>query len=178
MYAYCPYFIQNTYLSRTVVHQAFKKKFTPKEAKLKIAKYCAYQERCHQEVRNKLYDFGLEPVDVEEIIYELIQKDFLNEERFAKAYVRGKFIYKKWGRNRIIRELKMRKISNYCIKKGLKEINEDLYADTLKRILSRKVEGLKNIKGHQKNYKAAQFAIGKGYESSLVWEVIKSEFST
>ena len=71
--------------------------YTPKEAKVKIAKFCAYQERCHQEVRDKLFSFGLLPNDVEEIIFELIQEDFINEERFTKAFVRGKFNYKKWG---------------------------------------------------------------------------------
>ena len=89
--------------------------YTPKEAKVKIAKFCAYQERCHQEVRDKLFSFGLLPNDVEEIIFELIQEDFINEERFTKAFVRGKFNYKKWGRIKITQELKRRKISDYCI---------------------------------------------------------------
>jgi len=76
-----------------------KKKYTPTQAKSLIAKYCAYQERCHQEVRDKLYSYGLTPDDVELLIYELIQQDFINEERFTLAFVRGKFVYKKWGKN-------------------------------------------------------------------------------
>lgn len=152
------------------------KTYTPQEAKIKAAKFCAYQERCHQEVRDKLYSYGLAPDDVEQIIYELIQQDFINEERFAIAYVRGKFNYKKWGKTKIVRELKRRKISDYCIKKALKEIDTTQYLESLKSILDKKINQLKNIKGYQKNYKAAQFAIAKGYENDLVWEVIKSEF--
>ncbi len=154
-----------------------KKKYTPAEAKLKIAKYCAYQERCHQEVRDKLFGFGLLADDVEYIIYELIQQDFLNEERFAIAFVRGKFNYKKWGRNRILMELRRRKISDYCIKKAMKTIDADNYEEVLVQLLQKKVDGMKNIKGYQKNYKAAQFAIGKGYESDVVWDVIKRNFN-
>lgn len=156
--------------------QANKKKYTPKEAKQKIAKYCAYQERCHQEVRDKLYSYGLVPDDVELIIYELIQQDFLNEERFAIAFVKGKFKYKKWGRIKIRVELKRRKISDYCIKKGLKEIDGETYALILYSLLEKKINSLKTIKGYQKNYKAAQFVIGKGYESDIVWETIKEKF--
>jgi regulatory protein len=155
----------------------FKKKVTPKEAKLKIAKYCAYQERCHQEVRDKLYELGLHKTDVEELIAELIEQNFINEERYAQAFVRGKFNYKKWGRNKIVRELKRKKISPYCIKKGLKEINESNYEEALKALLYKKIASSKGIKVYQRNYKAAQFAISKGYESAMVWEIIKAEFA-
>ena len=157
--------------------QVNKKKYTPKEAKQKIAKYCAYQERCHQEVRDKLYSFGLVPDDVELIIYELIQQNFINEERYAIAFARGKFNYKKWGRNKIRMELKRKKISDYCIKKGMKEIDGDKYYDALIGILEKKVNSLKAIKGYQKNYKAAQFAISKGYEPDLVWTALKENFT-
>ena len=156
--------------------QANKKKYTPKEAKQKIAKYCAYQERCHQEVRDKVYSFGLTPDDVELIIYELIQQNFINEERYAIAFARGKFNYKKWGRNKIKMELKRKKISDYCIKKGMNEIDGDKYYDVLNGILEKKVNSLKAIKGYQKNYKAAQFAISKGYEPDLVWTALKENF--
>jgi len=159
------------------VFEPTKKNYTPKEAKQKIAKYCAYQERCHQEVRDKLYSFGLAKVDVEEIIYELIKQDFLNEQRFALAFVRGKFRYKKWGRNKIVQELKRRKISDYCIKKGLQEIQEEQYMDVLTELLRKKIASLKAIKGYQKNYKAVQFVLTKGYESDLAWSIIKEHFT-
>ena len=148
--------------------------YTPKEAKVKIAKFCAYQERCHQEVRDKLFSFGLLPNDVEEIIFELIQEDFINEERFTKAFVRGKFNYKKWGRIKITQELKRRKISDYCIKKGLAEISDIKYYSVLKEILTKKIAKQSAIKDYQKNYKAVQFAMSKGFEAELAWTIIKS----
>lgn len=151
-------------------------KHTPNQAKSKIAKYCAYQERCHQEVRDKLYSYGLMPDDVELLIYELIQHDFVNEERFSISYVRGKFIYKKWGRVKIRMELKKRKISDYCIKKGMQEIDGDKYEEVLLGLLKKKIESLKAIKGYQKNYKAAQFVMNKGYEGDIVWALIKAHF--
>mgnify|MGYP000970945108 CR=1 FL=1 len=154
-----------------------KKNYTPTEARSKIAKYCAYQERCHQEVRDKLYSFGLYKDDVEQLIYELIQNNFINEERFAIAYTRGKFNYKKWGRNRIRQELKLRKISDFCIKKGMQTIDDEVYEETLLALLEKKIASLKSLKGYQKNYKAAQFVIGKGYESDIVWSIIKSKIS-
>ena len=154
-----------------------KTKYTPSQAKSKIAKYCTYQERCHQEVRDKLYTFGLTPDDVELLIYEMIQHDFLNEERFAVAFVRGKFMYKKWGRNKIRMELKRRKISDYCIKKGMNEIDGDKYEEVLIGLLRKKIDSLKTIKGYQKNYKAAQFVMNKGYEGDIVWALIKEHFT-
>jgi regulatory protein len=152
-----------------------KQQYTPKESKVKIAKFCAYQERCHQEVRDKLYAYGLLPNDVEEIIYELIQNDFINEERFAKAFVRGKFNYKKWGRIKITQELKKRKISKYCINKGLGEISEEKYKVVLTEILDKKSKQFSSLKEYQKNYKAVQFAMGKGYESTIAWSIINSK---
>ncbi|MDG1724189.1 MAG: regulatory protein RecX [Bacteroidia bacterium] len=148
--------------------------YTPKEAKVKIAKFCAYQERCHQEVRDKLFLFGLLPNDVEEIIFELIQEDFINEERFTKAFVRGKFNYKKWGRIKITQELKRRKISDYCIKKGLAEISDIKYHSVLEEILTKKIAKQSDIKDYQKSYKAVQFAMSKGFEAELAWTIIKS----
>ena len=155
----------------------YNKRYTPREAKLKIAKYCAYQERCHQEVRDKLYTYGLAKEDVELIIYELIEQDFLNEERFALAYVRGKFRHKKWGRTKITLELKRRKISAYCIKKGMREIDEDDYLKTLDELIAKKIASQKAIKHYQKCYKAVQYVMTKGYESDLAWNIIKSKYA-
>ena len=128
-------------------------------------------------MRDKLYSFGLSPDDVELLIYEMIQHDLLNEERFAVAFVRGKFIYKKWGRVKIKMELKRRKISDYCIKKGIKEIDGDKYEEVLQGLLEKKITSLKTVKGYQKNYKAAQFVMNKGYEGDIVWALIKEHFS-
>src|ERR1041385_8010377 len=113
--------------------------FSPHEALVKAESWCAYQERCQQEMRDKLYSWGLHEKDVENLIAELISKNFLNEERFAKAFAGGKFRIKKWGRIKIRLELKRRKLSEYCIKKGLAEINEDDYRATMKKLADEKM---------------------------------------
>lgn len=143
------------------------------QALKKAEAWCAYQERCQQEVRDKLYEWGLKPNEVEEIIARLITENFLNEERFAIAYSGGKFRIKKWGRNRIVLELKKRKISDYCIKKAMKELDED-YIQTLKKIIIKRVQEVKEKNTFRKLQKVAQYAISKGFEPELVWELIPS----
>lgn len=140
----------------------------------KIQKYCAYQERCHKEVRNKLYDYGLYSEDVEALISELIQADFLNEERFSKAFAGGKFRSKKWGRNKILQELKYRNISDYCIKKGLNEIDSTIYEKTLKELIDKKIRDYRISNSFILHGKVATYCIGKGFEPDLVWEIIKA----
>lgn len=142
----------------------------------KMMHYCAYQERCHQEVRSKLITLEIYGDDLEEIIAELITENFLNEERFAKAYAGGKFRVKKWGKVRIRQELKKRKISDYCIKKAMQEIDEEGYEAGLYTLIEkkRKTEKEKNefiLKG-----KLAKYAISKGFESHLVWQVLTDIF--
>lgn len=113
-----------------------KKKIRITDEKLALRKaesYCAYQERCQQEVRDKLYEWGLWKNAVENIIAKLIQDNFLNEERFAKAYAGGKFRIKKWGKVKIKLELKKRKISDYCIRQAMKEIDGPDYEKELKK---------------------------------------------
>ena len=97
---------------------------TKLEALKKLQKYCAYQDRCHQEVRSKLLDLGIYGDDLENVMVELIEENFLNEERFARSYARGKFRIKKWGKVRILRELKQRQISAYCIRKGMEKLKK------------------------------------------------------
>ncbi len=152
-----------------------KKKFTPAQAILKAESYCAYQERCQQEMRDKLYEWGLFPDAVESIIAKLITDNFLNEERFAKAYAGGKFRIKKWGRIKIKIELKKRHISDYCIKKGMQEINEDTYLETLKQLIEKKSKEIKDKKVHIRNFKIANYIASRGYEQELIWEVLKAE---
>src|SRR5690606_19580611 len=103
------------------------KTFTVNEAIKKLEHYCAYQERCHMDVRNKLKNMGMIPLAIDTVINHLIENNFLNEERFAKSFARGKFNIKKWGKQRIVRELKIRDISKYIINSALKEIPDDEY---------------------------------------------------
>ncbi|MFT4665039.1 MAG: regulatory protein [Polaribacter sp.] len=146
------------------------------EALLKLQRYCVYQDRCHQEVRTKLISYGVYGLDLENVITELISENFLNEERFARSYAGGKFRIKKWGRVRIVLELKRRRISAYCIKKGLAEIGDVDYRETLERLLEKKSDTIHENNTFKKNGKLAKFVIGKGYEAHLVWEVIKEKW--
>jgi regulatory protein len=126
-------------------------------------------------MRDKLYEWGLFSNDVENIIANLISDNFLNEERFAKAYAGGKFRIKKWGRIKIRIELKKRKISDYCIRKGMLEIEESDYLKILNEIIAKKLKETPKGKIQIRNYKAAQYAISRGFESDLVWEAIKGK---
>ncbi len=152
-----------------------KKKFTPTQAFLKAQAYCVYQERCQQEVRNKLYEWGLYPEAVESLIASLITENFLNEERFAKSYAGGKFRIKKWGRIKIKLELKKRHLSDYCIRKGLQEIEDDAYMQTLKILIEKKAKEIKGKKTAAKNYKIVNYVASKGFEQELIWQVLKEE---
>ena len=141
----------------------------------KLRHFCAYQERCHEEVRTKLLSLKVYGDTLEEIINKLIEEDFLNEERFAKAFAGGKFRIKKWGRVKIKIELKKRKISDYCIKKGMQEIDEDEYIKTLKSILVKKLKENPKGKEQVRNYKAAQYAMSRGFEGDLVLDILRSD---
>lgn len=140
----------------------------------KLRKYCAYQERCHQEVRSKLISLKVYGDDLEEIISELISDNYLNEERFACAFARGKFRMKKWGRNKIKQHLKLKRISSYCLKKAMEEIEEEEYLDTLQSILRKKMEKHSDLKPLIAKDKAIQYAISRGYETSIVYDQIRS----
>ena len=148
------------------------------EAKLKAARYCAYQERSQKEVRNKLYDLGLYREEVEEVISELISENFINEERFAKAYAGGKFRIKKWGRTKITQGLKQHDISEYCIKKGLGEITEEDYHTTLSEVINRKSNQVLESNAFVKNNKIAKHVISRGFEPDLVWKILKRSINT
>lgn len=145
----------------------------PKKALLKAQKYCAYQERCQQEVRERLYKWGVLPEVLENTIAELITANFINEERFAKVYAGGKFRIKKWGRIKIAVKLQSKNISEYCINKGLEEIDDEDYMVTLKEVIEKKARNLNEKNDYLRKNKIARCAIRKGFESELVWEVLK-----
>ncbi|MBL7692576.1 MAG: RecX family transcriptional regulator [Flavipsychrobacter sp.] len=134
-----------------------------------ILHYCKYQERCHSEVRNKLYELGFGKTDVEYQISELISAGVLNEERFARAFARGKWRMLKWGRVKITQQLKAKKVSDYCIKKGLSEIDGEEYEAILMKIAEKKAEELKKERNiRAKMAKMHRFLLQKGYEQDLV----------
>jgi regulatory protein len=148
--------------------------YTVSQALDKAMKYCAYQERCQQEVRQKLQSFQLTSDQREEVIYELIQQSFLNEERFSESFARGKFRMKKWGKKKIILSLRQKEISDYCIKKGLLQIEENEYIVVLNQVLEKIYSKYTGIQDYQRMAKTAQYAIGRGFESQLVWEQLKN----
>jgi regulatory protein len=153
-----------------------KKYISQEEALAKLQRFCAYQDRCHQEVRSKLIDLGIYGDSLEEIIANLIQDNFLNEERFARSYARGKFRIKQWGRNRIKKELFLRNISAYCIKKALEEIDEEHYVQTMDHLIEKRRTVIKEKNLFVLRGKIANYLIGKGYESHLAWERTKNSF--
>jgi regulatory protein len=152
-----------------------KKKRAPldyKSALQKAADYCAYQERSQQQVRDKLYDYGLHQEEVEEALSELIVQGFVSEERFAKAYAGGKFRMKGWGKRKIIQGLKQHKISDYCMKKGLAEIDDQAYYETLLSHARKKVMQIGGGSDYVIKGKTTQYLAGKGFEMDLIQEAI------
>ncbi len=142
--------------------------FSREQSKVKAENYCAYQERSQYEVRNKLYEWGLHQKDVEEIISELIDQNFLNEERFSIAYTLGKFRIKGWGRMKIKQGLKLKQVPDKMIQKALKSIDEDDYLLSLRQILDKKSNLLKEKDPFKRRYFLSRYAASKGYESELI----------
>jgi regulatory protein len=140
----------------------------------KIRQYCAYQERCHQEVKEKLAQLGVFGIEAQSYISDLIAENYLNEERFARAYVGGKFRIKQWGRKKIIYELKRKQVSEYCIKKGLLEIEDEAYFETIEKLIQTKMISLEKEKNqHIKQRKIIQSLIQKGFEYDLIQQILK-----
>ena len=137
-------------------------------AKEKIQAYCAYQERCHQEVTKKLKSWGLIPDAVDMLLAELMQHNFLNEERYARSFARGKFRIKKWGRIKIRLELKKREIYSKCIEFAMQEIDEDAYYETLKEVLQKKSNLEKEIHPYKRKAKLTRYLVSRGYEYDLI----------
>ncbi len=150
------------------------KRLTPNQALQKIKHYCAYQERSHAEVRQKLFSFGLRTIDIDPILATLIEEDYLNEERFARLFAGGRFRMKQWGRIKIRLALRERKISEYCIKKGLQEIPDNEYLHTLQRLFEAKWASLKGEKNLLiKKRKTLDTLLQKGFERDLILALLK-----
>ncbi len=146
--------------------------YTFEELKRKMENYCVYQDRCHQEVEKKLKENQVIPEVREAILLHLMEHDFLNEERFAKSFARGKFRIKRWGRQRISGELKMRDISGYNIKQAMKEIDENEYLDVLNEIAQKRIDSVKETNSFKKRKKVFDYLYRKGFETALINEVL------
>jgi len=149
-----------------------KKSHTVEEALQKLMHFCAYRDRSQKEVEDKLDNLRMIPEAKEKIIITLMQENFLNEERFARSFVRGKFRIKKWGRIKITQELKKREISSPIIKLGLTEIKESDYRKTLYELAEKKEEKITDPNPYKKKKKLADHLLRKGYESQLVFDCI------
>jgi len=147
------------------------KSVSKKEALSKLEKYCIYQDRCQQEVRNKLASLSIYGTDADDILIELIQSNFVDEERFAKAFVSGKYKLKRWGRKLIVQKLKQKRISEFCINIALKQIDKNLYEENLQYLIDKKMSTLLNIKNNfQLKNKLVNYLLTKGYEQDLIWQ--------
>ena len=147
----------------------YKKYLTSQQALQKLKHYCAYQERCHSEVRDKLYSLGVFKKEHDEIIATLIEENYLNEERFAIAFAGGKYRIKHWGRARIRAELKQKQVSDYCIKKALQQIEEADYLKTFSKLAADKYESLKGEQYLIREKKTKDYLLRKGYEPEMIW---------
>ncbi|MDZ4808852.1 MAG: regulatory protein RecX [Bacteroidota bacterium] len=151
----------------------YKKYLTKEQALQKLKHYCAYQERCHSEVKEKLYNLGVWKKEHDEIIASLIEENYLNEERFAIAFAGGRFRIKQWGRVKIKYELKQKQVSDYSIKKALKQIDETDYLKVLTKLAKEKYTSLKSEQHLIRKKKTINYLIGKGFEMELVRGVME-----
>lgn len=149
-----------------------KKYISQEQAQVKIARWCAYQERSQQEVRDKLYDYGLHKAQVELLLSSLITDGFLNEERFAIAFAGGKFRILGWGKVKIKLALKQKKVSDYCIRKAIQQIDDNAYLKKLNQVVQKRSKEEKEKDPFKRKYKLAQYTISRGFESDLVADVV------
>lgn len=150
----------------------FATRLTKEQALPKIRHYCVYQERSHKEVKEKLYGYGLFKPDVELLLSQLIEEDYLNEERFAIQFAGGKFRMKGWGKVKIMMGLKEKFISAYCIKKGLAAIDEAAYQQTLQKQAEKKWESLKGEQHISRQGKTRNYLLQKGFEPALIQQAL------
>ena len=145
-----------------------KKYFSIEEIKRKLERYCVYQDRCHKEIETKLKEFVLIEEARNQIVLHLLEHDFVNEERFSKSFARGKFRLKKWGKQRIVREMKQREISAYNIKVALREIDDDAYLETVFEITEKRNRLINETNIFKRKKKLSDYLMRKGYEFELI----------
>ncbi len=151
------------------------KSYTFDEIKQKMINYCVYQDRCHQEVEQKMKEFLLIPEAKDEILLYLIRENYLNEERFVRSYIRGKFYLKHWGRNKIKNHLKFKGVSGKLVQSCYDEIEEGDYVATIKKIYQQYYEKQKGLREYQKQAKTIKYLIGRGFEYDIIQEVINED---
>jgi len=158
---------------RSMKANASEKSYTVKEATIKLMQFCAYRDRSQKEVQEKLREMRMIPEACEQITIQLMRENFLNEERFARSFVRGKFRIKKWGRIKIKQELKKREISTPLIKLGFTEIDPSEYYSTLNDLAEKKLPLIKEANSYKKKQKLISFLHQKGYEFPVIMEILE-----
>lgn len=153
----------------------YKKQLTKEQALQKLKHYCAYQERCHSEVKEKLYSLGVWKKEHDELISTLIEENYLNEERYAIAFAGGKWRVKRWGRVKIKYELQQKQVSDYCIKKAMKQIEEDEYQRVLKELADEKYASLKADQYMIRYKKTLDYLTRRGFEPALIRQALGKE---
>lgn len=154
------------------IQQDLHKTYSVDEAKKKLEQYCAYQERCHKEVVDKLIAMKMIPEARDLIVVHLIKNDYLNEERYAMAFVRGKFRIKKWGTYRLTRELKRKDINRVLIQSSLKQISNEEYLSTLHELAEKKLSSIRESNLQKRKKKLADYLLYRGWESHLVYDKV------
>ncbi|PKA97980.1 regulatory protein [Flavobacteriaceae bacterium MAR_2009_75] len=149
------------------------KAHTLQEAISKLEYYCAYQDRCHKEVVDKLRQMRMIPQAIDQIVVHLIEENYLNEERFAQNFARGKFNVKNWGKRRIVNELKSRNISRYNIDTALEEIDEADYLQAFDELAEKRLAQLSDGNAQKRRKKLADYLLYRGWESHLVYDKVK-----
>lgn len=144
-------------------------------AQKKAESFCAYQERSHHEVRQKLQEWGVYASDAENIICDLIAENFLNEERFAFAYAHGKFSIKSWGKIKIKQGLKLKRVPEVLIKKALNQLDDEAYEAKLCQVLQKKRRELKDKEVYLLKNKLARYALGRGFERDLIFYLLDNK---
>ncbi|WP_307309866.1 regulatory protein RecX [Epilithonimonas hungarica] len=152
-----------------------KKSLTFDEIKLKLVNYCVYQDRCHSEVEQKMREFLLIPEAKDEILLYLMKGNYLNEERFTRSYIRGRFYIKHWGRNKIRLNLKQKGITDKLISKCMDEIDYNDYEKTLNKIYQDYFSKQKGLKEYQRKNKTIKYLLSKGFEYDLICEILRNE---
>ena len=147
--------------------------YTVDEALEKLMRFCAYQERCHQDVRNKLRSMNMIDDAIDHIIVKLIEDDYLNESRFAITFVRGKFRIKKWGKKRLISELQKKGLSKFTINQAISEIQEEEYIRTFHELAEKRVQALKDSDKRKQMRKLADYLLYRGWEAHMVYEKVR-----
>lgn len=145
---------------------------TPEQALRQLQHFCGYRERCHEEVREKLRSLGIWRSDQDEVISKLIEGDYLNEERYARVFAGGKFRVNRWGRNRIRYELLQKKVSEYCIRKAMKEIDEVEYDRVIEKLVGERM-GQSTERIEIRRQKTMTYLIGRGFEADRIKPFLK-----